>query len=309
MANKMNKTIIFCKEQINGFFEFEDFFRIYPCDHDDFSRSKIYNLERPIILETLIPMPMQPYDKGYGEEIERRISIENEIIMILSVFSRTFFYKNNTNTGWFIDHQNLNCIFGQKGYRQKLNKEFDKNSFKRIDNLDPQNYYNSISKTIDCEVAFPSDISDLIKRYYSLNEDIKNSFLSATSLFYQGLQLFSSNPSIAFTCFISSIETMVAIHHKNTENDVCRECNRERYAVTKKFNDFIIDRVNGNDVKKLANKLYSIRSKMLHTGVHLATDNLISNDFGKNWFSDKLISMELVKINRFLLVSFLCEIT
>lgn len=75
------------------------------------------------------------------------------------------------------------------------------------------------------------------------------------------------SPSISFACFVSSIETLVDHLHKGVKIEKCKECSAPRYAVTRKFTDFLKKYSSESDeLIRFYKQSYSQRSKILHAG-------------------------------------------
>lgn len=80
--------------------------------------------------------------------------------------------------------------------------------------------------------------------------------------------------SLGFAALVSALETLVAFEHHGKDVERCSTCGQERHRVTKKFQDFVI-KYGYQDPRfqKQAQKLYSVRSKILHEGrLRLADD-------------------------------------
>jgi hypothetical protein len=68
---------------------------------------------------------------------------------------------------------------------------------------------------------------------------------------------------------------MVNFYSKNLNNVKCEKCGQLQYKVSRKYRDFLLNVIGNNPKnKKKFNDLYSLRSKIIHTGQKFKSENL-----------------------------------
>ncbi len=73
----------------------------------------------------------------------------------------------------------------------------------------PQEYYNRHGVNYTKATDFPAGLEDLFSKYFSLTKEVREVFLSACSLFCNGVDIWARMQSLSFAAFISAIETLV----------------------------------------------------------------------------------------------------
>lgn len=117
------------------------------------------------------------------------------------------------------------------------------------------------------EIIFPSNTEHGLKAYFQLNADelpIINSAIKSSVLC---MELADDKTTLGILSGFTSIETIMNFYYKNFKPEVCSECGQQRYKISKRYSDFLLTFIgNGEGFKKKFSKLYSLRSKIVHTG-------------------------------------------
>lgn len=201
-----------------------------------------------------------------------------ELLLVLTVLTTNNFFQYSSRQAWFISFGEKSNVktssrseWGQEGYICP-EIDLDGDSFSpptdlNIPLVDTNLYFNRYGRYIEQELDFPENIFEMLDKYQLLEQDPKDSFLSACTLFSHGLRLWSEHPSLSFTSMVSALETLIHHDNKNIKNEICKECGQERYRVVKKFRDFFLNYGSPTpEFKKYAIKIYKHRSKILHRG-------------------------------------------
>jgi len=181
---------------------------------------------------------------------EEAARILKELLLLLTVFScgRLFLYAPKQT--WFIpmgkkgEEPALREVeWGQQGYFYKGFQSniggFSNLNGSSIKQIDPNEYFNRYGRYADQEYDLPNNIGNLFDIYYSLEEEAKESFLCSSSLFDQGVEMWSEHPSLSFAAMVSSLETLVHIDNRKERIERCKECKQDVYRVVERFRNFL----------------------------------------------------------------------
>ncbi len=159
-------------------------------------------------------------------------------------------------------------------------------------------YYRRVpSDDRDIDINFPNTIYQSVDKYFSLDNNRKKVANSVNHLICNGIEIKDKMKSLSFLSFVSAIETIVNYEFKK-KNDViefecndcqtiktsqftCPKCQRPIWGVKTKFKEFLKTYVSGTpkSIEKY-NKIYNLRSKIVHAGVLLLGDEEI--DWGES---------------------------
>ena len=137
-----------------------------------------------------------------------------------------------------------------------------------IPQVDPQEYFKRLGLSVGGELDFPSNLSDLMDRYDSLEDDARAKFDRACHWF-SSASIPGISLSHSFTSLISAVEAIVP----DDALPRCEECGTIR-GVTKRFRDFVAlyAPVEREEDSKVPNVLYGLRSELSHGGLLLRPD-------------------------------------
>ena len=255
--------------------------------------------------------------------------VKKQILLILSTFSksRVFQYvRGISQQQWFMklprDSKDLEVsatpMWGQGGYQYqgisaRVVDDFSRPDVVSIRLVESNQYYRTetpqqyvIGQTSD-EFEFPDRIKGFLDGYMALPDMLKGSFLSSSFLLDRGIQLFYQAPSLAFAACVSSLETLIAVDHKGETEDRCKSCGQVKYNVRQKFLEFI--RKYGSEsleTRKVADKVYKRRSKILHEGqlfVGEAEPRTIEGTI--DWINDDQSRRDVIRFFRTCIINWL----
>lgn len=172
-------------------------------------------------------------------------------------------------------------------------------------------------------IIFPEEINILFRAYFSLNEKKLKILQRAISLFYSGIELKLSYPSQSFLCFVSAIETLTQVEFEKEDEGIienkcchtiiespwkCDECKSPLWGIGQKYRKFLKKYAYNNEIdqngKKLINKIYSIRSKIVHFGQLLYSDNFWKESDEPHW-DESFLHKDLLHITRISILNWL----
>ena len=298
--NEFHKTIIFTKTPLAGSFRYKDKFQIYPADLDNMPKSKLQK-HHPVILEyttTEADKIEPPTDfevlKDLTSLTATTLTKQDQILNLLTLFTNHLFFRYYDLTGtWgmpilkddpgeeanqWSSKWNLKLFhWPGKPEQLKINEftdtEIDKVEYKRHFDYylnDPNFDYHS-----DKHITFPNTIIDGLDSYYNLDEDSRKVIDSSISHSVSAVELRQHKKTLSIIASFSSIEAMVNFEFKDEKPEMCDSCGQLKYKVSKKFKDYLFKYVGkSTNNKKKFNAFYSLRSKIVHAGVHLKTENL-----------------------------------
>ena len=298
MITRTRQEIVMTETRVTGSFRHDDVFQISPMyldapilewglGHHPFLLEYRYNISDVSQTKYNPELPEQTISTWLDEECSNKV--KKWILLVLSVFSksRVFQYRRDPDQQqWFIklpinsnDFEVFTTpLWGQPGYQYqgaiaKIVDDFSHPDTLSIRLVDANHYYGTetprtyvVGQTSN-EFELPDRISSFINAYMSLPDGIRESFLSSSFLFDQGIELFHQTPSLAFAACVSSLETLIDVDYKGQAEVRCKDCGQVKYNVRQKFLEFI--RRYGNDsqeTRKIADKIYERRSKILHGG-------------------------------------------
>ncbi len=292
MADIFERVTIFTTKPVIGQYRFKDKFQIYPSRRKPKQNGRFFY---PLIIEISFLQQGEHYFRygiPFGNDQLTKQIIEAQ--HLLSVVTQFFFFNHIKAKKPIKMFMNKSCELIEKG---KVNRYQDKA-------LDDRNVAN---------VVVPEFMDSILENYYSLPKDILLTFRKACYLFYCGVELRSTNPSLSFASFVSAIETLIAF--KATKPERCKDCGQPKYRLSASFREFILTfGYNGKEsaiTKKFINKLYSYRSKILHTGQLLLGDmfwhSVEEKNMDKEW-EESFLHKDLLGVTRVCLINWLARI-
>lgn len=334
MSKIYRREIVFSYAPLKGYFRFKDIFQILPPDAS-LPQQPFSSGHNPIIIEISYDKPdteyydyptnsgviKNPIPSWQSDMTHANIKIE-EIIRLLTVFTNYPFFIYKLEHAWFIPSNGDDfgqSVWGQTSYHcpefDKNIKDFSTHPHQKIELKNLQNYH---TWTPDKPINFPENLDYLFEKYYSLTDEKKESFDSACILFCNGVDLLFKMNSLAFAALISTIETLIdsdsaPIKTCSKCNSVtespfrCDNCGNYYWGVRAKFRKFLQDYgPDDPEIKKYANKIYTIRSSILHGGKLLLGDlfkySALKND---DTFYEGLELRHLVVFTRICLINWL----
>lgn len=321
------KVIVFCSNPLIGKFRFNDLFQIYPLKSEYAPTSGLVKFY-PVVLEYhLGKIEAEPVPKGLEDVaqeltlLKHNSNVQKEILNLLSIISNYHFFVPDVMPQWFINldesksKDEIDSQVSQPGLNiytyPQLQAETKITTFSTVDYpnvelVQHQDYYSHFGLDVDEVVKFPEHIDATIHKYYTVVGEEYEAVISAIAQIVNGIDLRDRMKSLSFLSFVSSIETMVNFENKNVQVDSCKSCGQPMFKVMSKFREYIFKYGIDNDkLKKEVDKIYSLRSKMVHAGLLLLNDNLIDWGNDKQHTAEWHIHMSLMHLSRLTLVNWM----
>ncbi|MDM8554996.1 hypothetical protein QUF75_09735 [Desulfococcaceae bacterium HSG7] len=262
------------------------------------------------------PYPMRMQFRIESEKPYYRVSSNNGDLLSKKIIESLYLLSLFSQFHFFDFHK-----------RPKPIKKFSKNNFKPIKRGKIDWYQD---KTFDDDnleaIIFPEYIELLLDTYSNIQGEVRLHFRKALYLFNTAINLKPIYPSISFICMVSAVETLCQIEFKS-DNDLieecgnchsvksspwtCGTCSAPLWGIGKKYKLFFSKYCFGNKPTKLdnrfINKVYSIRSKIVHTGKVLTVDDFWSDEW-INW-DQSFLQKDLLKATRISLNNWLLNQT
>jgi hypothetical protein len=122
-------------------------------------------------------------------------------------------------------------------------------------------------------VTLPNTVFDILNSYYSLNGEKRTYVDTAMNHLYTSMELHSKRKTTAMISAFTAIETMMNYEYRDVKPEHCDSCGQLKYKVSERFRNFLLKYIGTSDAnKKTFNQLYSLRSKVIHTGEQLETE-------------------------------------
>jgi hypothetical protein len=300
---KFHKAIFFTKVPITGFYRFNDVFQIYPAEMKKIPKSKL-QAHFPNIIEFWttdeenLPIPDIYKEFGIFEEWHGKYALgilkQDKIYSLLSTFTNNefFIYKDISGIWGYpilseenelptITEQSKWCmpLFNYKGLGDDLRIDrFTELAYPEINKIDHLQYYlhdPNLDFNKGEPIILPKTIDKMFESYYSLKGFELDFVNTACDYINTALELRTKRKTFSLIAAFTAIETMVNLENLNVENKRCTECGQPVYSVSKKFRDYLLKYIGDlPSNKKKFNDLYSLRSKIVHTGIQLKTEKL-----------------------------------
>lgn len=281
MTETFRSFIMLTNANVTGKYIYRDKFQILPAP-DHFPRAPYSEAHHPCLLEVKYnftpdsskTMPDQTEVPDWIQRKDHEKKLIHEIARLFDVFSFSKFVFTQDHHSWTIRTDDKIAIepewrqlsYFVRGHQHEIS-EFTNSPVAKIDEIKTEKFYNFGARYTGSDFSTPDLLSDILDAYYSLEPDNKNAFLRSATLFNNAIRIKPISPSISFACFVSSIETLVDHLHKGVKIEKCKECSAPRYAVTRKFTDFLKKYSSESDeLIRFYKQSYSQRSKILHAG-------------------------------------------
>lgn len=267
--------------KVTGKYKYKDVFQLLPAPNH-FPHAPCTEAHHPCLLEIkydFTPDSSKRMDDQteFPEWLQRRNHEEkliHEITSLFGIFSLSKFITIQNSHSWTIpttDDFAIESEWRQLSYcvkeHQQRISEFTHFKAPQINEINTTDLYKFGLKFLGSNFSIPDLFGKILDAYYNLDQNEKNAILRSATLFNNAIRIKPISRSISFACFVSSIESLIDHTHKEIKIEKCRECNAPRYAVTKKFTEFL-EKYSSDTAEliKFYKKVYGKRSEILHAG-------------------------------------------
>ena len=298
MIVRNRQEIVFTEARITGTYRYKDLFQLRPIFPDALTLQWGMG-HHPALIEFSYNLP-DVSETNYNPQIPEQVllpMIDNEssakvrkwLLLVLSTFAKNRLFQYGSSPfeqQWFVklplnEKDIITSVvphWGQTAYNHNGISAWIVDNFSPLDEplihlVESNEYYQSetprqyvVGKTSDI-FELPDRIAEFIDKYLALSDTSKKGFLSSSFLFDQGIQLFHTAPSLAFAACVSSLETLIAVDHKDEPVERCECCDQPKYHVRQTFLEFIKRYGSASaEARKMADRVYQRRSGILHEG-------------------------------------------
>lgn len=296
MTETFKSFIMLTNANVTGQYRYRDVFQILPAP-DHFPRAPCLEAHHPCLLELKYSFTPDPSKKMLDQtevpdwmqrkDYERKLICE--IMNLFGVFSFSKFVNTQDIHSWTVRAEGglaaepewRQLSYFVREHQHEIDK-FTNSPISKIEEIDTTKFYNFGARYTGSDFSIPDLFGATLYAYYNLDQDSKSAFLRSATLFNNAVKIQSISPSISFACFVSSIESLVDYIHKGVKVEKCRECSAPRYAVTKKFTDFLTKYSSeSKELIRFYKQAYGQRSKILHAGALFLGEH-IPKDWGES---------------------------
>ena len=292
--------IMLANASVKGAFKYRDLFQILPAP-DDFPRPPCLEAHHPCLLELRYEFEFDPDLKtsdgqpvpDWIQQKDQEGKIIHEISSLFGVYSLSNFVFPSGGHSWSInteDGSNFDLqwrqlsYFVEDGKHQHNISNFTDAGCLPMEQVETSKAYNFGARFTGDDFSIPDFLPGILDSYYILERDDRDAILKMASIFNSALKIKAISSSISFAIFVTSIESLVDYQHKGDKVENCKECNKPRYSVTRKFNDFLKRySSDSNELVKFYKSAYDHRSKILHAGALFLGEHIPLNWAESDW--------------------------
>ncbi|NVN94453.1 MAG: hypothetical protein HXX18_04110 [Bacteroidetes bacterium] len=267
--NQFQKTIIFTKTPLKGYFLYPNKFQIYPADLIGMPKSSLEE-HFPIVLEyfigkdeIILPPTEFEFDglKDLGTLTATTLTKQDEILNLLTLFTNHLFFRYSDLTGtWGIPMLKENPGEEANKWSSKWNmkmfhwpelpEQLKIEKFTEIElkykpvsfipfkeyyqNNPNYDYYN------DKEISFPNNIFLGLNAYYLLKEEDKKIIDDAIFHSVSSVELRSLKKTLSIISAFISIETMVNFENKDIKPLRCDKCGQLQFKISQHYRNYLL---------------------------------------------------------------------
>jgi len=304
--NGYQRTIFFTKSPLVGKYRYKDEFQIFPANLESMPKSQ-FQRHFPNILEYRI----KEFDQVSfsSEKIESAslkelfsftattLTLQDRILDFLTAVSNNRFFRYKDSEG----------NWGMPMTKEEIDEEMNTWSSKwcmrmfhfpelpnqlRIESLTDNNiptivrenhktfytYNPSLDADTQQHIRLPDTIDELFDSYFSLSTIERNIMDGVISFLNSAIETFTMHKTLSLVAVFTSLETLMNLEFKDVSNERCEKCGQLKYSIAMKFREFLMKYIgDSQNNKKKFNSLYSLRSKIVHTGTQLRTEKLFAD--------------------------------
>lgn len=294
---KVGRDYSFSLFRVSGFWRGErSGIQILP-PPDDAPRAPVEVAEHPFILE----FPIQASDFEPVTNHRRRRD-HRKLTLLLNVLlaGRASLQPRQPNHFWAqpIDDDRLEIKWAQEFFYANLGNpvidELSPLAGEKLKDIDPGEYYSRGGH--DGEgLRVPANLDESLCCYTTLSAEKRAKFDRATFWFDMASRQWTISVSASFTALVSAMESLTDrgdIHQFN-----CPKCGEpaqhEVPGATRRFNDFFNTYAPGVALKKRRDKMYGLRSGILHGSELMQLDQDLSFGWDPPWWNERELHEDL----------------
>lgn len=324
-GKQFHRDIIFTKAKLNGYYRYKDEFQIFPAELLNMPVSKMQE-HYPNILEYWTSDEDIVVRDSEFEELQELYTLtattttkRNRILSLLNAFSNNLFFSYNGFGGiwgmpmpYDIPGEEANAWSSQWCMKifhfPDLPDQLRITSFsalntpevKRKRHLQFYTVNPNLDHNTDEDILLPTTLDLILHQYYKQSSETREILDNAIGFLVSAFEILDTKKTLALLSMFTSLETMVNLEYREVQNERCESCGQLKYSISKKFRAFLLKYVAGDDSnKKKFNAYYSLRSKIVHMGARLKTEQLfaeVTKEESKKELIDRLEILQMTKL-------------
>ena len=326
-----HRTIVFTKTPLKSYFRYKDLFQIYPADFENMPKSR-FQKHHPIVLEYLTD---ESEERNVPSDFEglrdiylllaTTLTLEDKILNLLSVISNNLFFRYYDLTGaWGIpilednpgkkanlwaSKWNMALFHWPELPKQLIIENFTIRNEPEIEYKNHFDYYfkePSFDLYSNSTITFPDSIHKVLDSYFSKTIELQSILDTALSFSVSAVELMQHKKTLSILASFTSIETMVNLEFQDFKPEQCEACGQLKYKVHQKYLDYFLKYIgSSNHNKQKFSAYYKLRSKIVHTGQRLKTENIYSEFTKDEEEKGFLNQVEILQLGKMAIVQWL----
>jgi hypothetical protein len=334
---KYQRTIVFTKVPLNGYYRYKDLFQIFPADFSDMPDSP-YKRHYPNILEywvldeEIVDREMEFEDlKDLFNLTATIIPKEDKYISLLNSFTNNRFFKYANFDGiWSIPvlidketnriSEKVNFMSSQWSMQSfhfpSLPNQLQITKFTslmlnpilRIEHFKFYTYDPHLDINRKKRITLPKTIDLILDSYFSLDNETMQIVDAAIGYNTAAIDLLETKRTLALLSSFTSMETMINLEYRDEDTSSCKECGQTKFSIARKFREYLLKYIGDSaENKKKFNAYYSLRSKIVHTGMRLKSELLFSDFPKQDLDSEYLQRIEILQVGKLAIANWLLK--
>ena len=114
--------------------------------------------------------------------------------------------------------------------------------------------------------------------------------------------------TLALLSSFTAVETMVNLEYRDQAAEKCTVCGQLRFSIAKKFREYLSKYIGDSaENKKKFNTYYSLRSKIVHTGMRLKSEVLFADHPKEALDSEYIQRLEILQMGKLAIANWLIK--
>ena len=271
------RGIVFCSIPVGGYFVApEDAFHLIPAPPQA-PRPPAFVGDHPLVIEFPVNSSSDSLIRTHriGRDLARWIWFLNSVLLDhFATYSRS-------RQSWFlsvdrdVDPARPEVRWGQEGYFipdwTPPTDDFTLPAGPAITIRSQDDYYARRGVSVNEMLTLPDSFETDVRRFLALGPASRSRFLQGGQWVTASRDLWGSHMSAWYIAQVAAIETLV---HEDEPPDLCSECGRDKnQRPTARFKDFLERYAPGTGSRTEIDRLYSVRSGLVHGGTLLHHDS------------------------------------
>jgi hypothetical protein len=280
---------------------------------DDAPRAPVEMAEHPFILEC--PIKASNFSPVTDH---RRMQEHGKLTLLLNVLlaGRTNLQPLRSEHSWVrapIDNNDFEIKWCQQYFFAKLSKvvinDLSPAAAEQLEEMEPEEYYTTVGHD-GKGLRVPADLDESICCYTALSAEKRAKFDRATFWVDMASRQWNISVSASFAALVSAIESLT--ERGEIHQFECPTCGKpaqhEVPGATRRFKDFFDTYAPGVALEKRRDKMYSLRSGILHGGGLMQLDQNLAFGWDPPWRNEHELLEDLWGLTQVALRNWLKEL-